>query len=160
MHGCTPKDGVYHTVTKSDGACIFEVDGRPVVELINEMYGNEEWREQTPVRRLSLGVNYGEKFGEMHESNFVNRLIGGVLPGDVGIALFEPDLEDLFGLYIDCAGRAASESDTLAEEAGEVAAVFKQHEVPLLGFYTGVEIAPLLGESRGLDWTGVLMLFT
>jgi len=29
----------------------------------------------------------------------------------------------------------------------------------LLGFYSGVEIAPFLGRSRGLDWTGVLLLF-
>jgi len=29
----------------------------------------------------------------------------------------------------------------------------------LLGFYSGVEVAPLLGKSRGLDWTGVLLVF-
>jgi hypothetical protein len=27
-----------------------------------------------------------------------------------------------------------------------------------LGFYSGVEIAPLMGRSRGLDWTGVLVV--
>ena len=31
------------------------------------------------------------------------------------------------------------------------------HNVPLLGFDFGVEVAPLLGKSRGLDWTGVLL---
>jgi hypothetical protein len=30
--------------------------------------------------------------------------------------------------------------------------------VPLLGFYSGVEVAPVRGASRGLDWTGVLLL--
>ena len=29
---------------------------------------------------------------------------------------------------------------------------------PLLGFYSGVEIAPFEGYSRPLDWTGVLAL--
>ena len=28
--------------------------------------------------------------------------------------------------------------------------------VPFLGFYSGVEIAPVRGISRPLDWTGVL----
>ena len=32
-------------------------------------------------------------------------------------------------------------------------------EVPLLGFYSGVEIAPLMGRAQPLDWTGVLTLF-
>ena len=31
---------------------------------------------------------------------------------------------------------------------------------PLLGFFSGVEIAPIRGRSRPLDWTGVLALFT
>lgn len=31
-------------------------------------------------------------------------------------------------------------------------------DVPLLGFYSGVEIAPLMGKSRGLDWTAVLLI--
>ena len=57
----------------------------------------------------------------------------------------------VFGLYIDCAGRTAHFSETLTEEAREVMAVFNQYHVPLLGFYSGVEVAPFLGESRGLD---------
>ena len=28
--------------------------------------------------------------------------------------------------------------------------------VPLIGFYSGVEIAPVNGRSRSLDWTAVL----
>ncbi len=63
-----------------------------------------------------------------------------------------------FGLDIDCAGRTASYSDTLTEEASEVQAVLNHHNVPLLGFDSGVEVAPLLGKSRGLDWTGVLLV--
>jgi small ligand-binding sensory domain FIST len=62
----------------------------------------------------------------------------------------------VFGLYIDCAGRTAAVSETLTEEASEVRDLFKQSGIPLLGFYSGVEVAPLLGKSRGLDWTGVL----
>ena len=64
----------------------------------------------------------------------------------------------VFGLYIDCAGRTANYSNTTIEEASEVQKVFNRYDTPLLGFYSGVEIAPLIGKSRGLDWTGVLMV--
>ena len=50
-------------------------------------------------------------------------------------------------------------SETLTEEAAEVQKVFNQYNTPLLGFYSGVEVSPLLGSSRGLDWTGVLLVF-
>jgi hypothetical protein len=196
MHGCTPKDGIYYTITKMDGQYLFEVDGRPVVEMINEAYGSDEWQKQNPVGTLTIGVNHGDKFGEFNEGHYVNRLISGTLPDGEGIVLFEPDLEvgteiqfmlrdsvetvesakkytedlmnrissdgkkPVFGLYIDCAGRAAGYSNTLSEEASEVQKVFNKYDTPLLGFYSGVEIAPLMGKSRGLDWTGVLLVLT
>ena len=31
---------------------------------------------------------------------------------------------------------------------------------PLLGIYSGVEIGPIHGEVKPMDWTGVLCLFT
>jgi len=68
-------------------------------------------------------------------------------------------LDPLFALYIDCAGRTSAWSGAEVEEA----AVLQRElagQVPLLGFYSGVEIAPLFGRSRPLDWTGVLTMFT
>ncbi|MDY6988887.1 MAG: FIST N-terminal domain-containing protein [Thermodesulfobacteriota bacterium] len=194
MHGCAPLDGIYHTITKIKGSVVYEVDGLPVVKLIDETYGNRNWRHQVPLRRLTIGVNHGEKYGPFEEGHYVNRVIAGSLPHGQGIVLFEPDLEEgtqivfmlrdsakmiesarknaeglmeevlahgrrpAFGLYIDCAGRAAHISETLSEEAREVQDVFNRQGTPLLGFYSGVEVAPLLGKSRGLDWTGVLMI--
>jgi hypothetical protein len=196
MHGCLPKDGIYHTITKSRGPVIYELDGKPIVPFIDEQYGMRDWRRQLPVKRLTLGVNHGDKFGDFREENFVNRLIAGVLPDGEGIVIFEPDLAEgteimfmlrnnktmmesatknsselmeeiasngkkaAFGLYIDCAGRTANASDALIEEASEIQKVFNRHDTPLLGFYSGVEIAPLLGKSRGLDWTAVLLVLT
>ena len=76
----------------------------------------------------------------------------------------------MFALYIDCAGRTSAFSGADVEEAAilqyrqSARADLEQAELgpetPLLGFYSGVEIAPLLGRSRPLDWTGVLTLFT
>jgi hypothetical protein len=67
--------------------------------------------------------------------------------------------QPVFALYIDCAGRASAFSGCESEEASILQAELKP-QIPLLGFYSGVEIAPLLGRSRPLDWTGVLTLFT
>ena len=194
MHGCIPKDGIYHTITKSEGSIIYEVDGKPIVATIDEQYGSKDWRNQVPVARLTLGMNRGDKYEDFKEVNYVNRLIAGVLPGERGIVLFEPDLKEgtkfqfmlrnnkkmiasaressekliakivsdkkqpVLGFYIDCAGRAAKASDTLTEEASYVQNTFNTAGVPLFGFYSGVEIAPFREKSRGLDWTGVLLV--
>jgi hypothetical protein len=68
-------------------------------------------------------------------------------------------LKPAFALYIDCAGRTSAFSGSEIEEASVLQAELGR-EIPLLGFYSGVEIAPLMGKSRPLDWTGVLTLFT
>jgi small ligand-binding sensory domain FIST len=192
MHGCSPLDGVYHTITKIEGPIIRELNGRPIVEILDELFGNREWRGQTPVNYLTLGVNYGERYGEPKESDYVNRLMIGVLPDGSGVTLFEPDFAEglevqfmlrdtrkmvesardnalalfeeitkagkrpVFALYIDCAGRTMGYSSSTVEESAEVQRTCNHYGVPLLGLFTGVEIAPLLGRLRGLDWTGVL----
>ncbi len=194
MHGCSPLDGVYHRITKIQGSYIYELDGKPIVEMIDELFGNQDWRNQHPVDLLTIGKNFGERFGEPKEANYVNRLITGVLPNGEGIGIFEPDFEEgteiqfmlrdttkmiesaksnstelieqikaegrkaLFGMYIDCAGRTAKYLNTKIEEASEIQEVLNHYNIPLLGFYSGVEIAPLLKKSRGLDWTGVLLI--
>lgn len=194
MHGCTPLDGMYHRITKKEGSIIYELDNKPIVKMIDDIYGNQNWRTQKPVSLLTIGTNHGERFKEPEESDYVNRLIIGALPDGEGVCLFEPDFEEgtevqfmlrdseamidsakknsgqlmeqiikdgkkpLLGIYIDCAGRAANYLNISTEEAHEVQKAFNQYKTPLLGFYSGVEIAPLLQKSRGLDWTGVLLV--
>ncbi len=197
MHGCVPLDGIYHRITTMEGQIIYELDGIPVVTLIDRIFGNAQWQEERPVVNcLTIGVNYGERFGVPREGDYVNRLITGVTPDRKGIAMFEPDLavgmevqfmvrdnrmmhqsvrddtaellgriaadgrRPFFGIYIDCAGRTAEQSFSAEEEAAEVQRQLCASSVPLFGFYSGVEIAPLLGRSRGLDWTGVLLILT
>lgn len=63
--------------------------------------------------------------------------------------------DNLVGLYIDCAGRASARSGADVEEA-ELVQTGLDPDIPLLGFYSGVEVAPFDGYSRSLDWTGVL----
>lgn len=64
----------------------------------------------------------------------------------------------MWALYIDCAGRSAPFHGTRASEASIVRQSVGA-DIPFLGFYSGVEIAPFLGRSRPLDWTGVLVCF-
>jgi hypothetical protein len=69
------------------------------------------------------------------------------------------DEQPLFALYIDCAGRsmpfAGVEEDESAPVREQIGAL-----CPLLGFYSGIEIAPFIGRARPLDWTGVLLVCT
>jgi len=195
-HGCTPLGGVYYKITKMEGSVIYELDDRPVTQVIDNIYGGKSWREQHPVKLLTIGVDSGDKFTMPDESTCVNRLILGALPNGEGISIFEPDLQNgtmmrfmirdtdemmksakanaeaimarikakgerpVFGLYIDCAGRTSEYQNITAEEASIVQDVFNRDDVPLFGFYSGVEIAPMPEKSRGLDWTGVLTVFT
>jgi hypothetical protein len=64
-----------------------------------------------------------------------------------------------FALYIDCAGRAAAYCGTEREEAEEVQRVIGGR-MPLLGMYSGVEIARVGKQIQALDWTGVLCVFS
>lgn len=195
MHGCIPLDGVYRTITKMKGDIIYELDGKPIVPMINQLFGNAQWQDERPIiTNLTIGVNHGDRFGKPNESHYVNRLITGVVHDGAGIGMFEADLsvdqqiqfmirdnrmmmksvrdnvpelmskiksegrKPFFALYIDCGGRTAKQSVTEEEEAAEIQKVLQHAGVPFLGFYSGVEIAPMMGRSRGLDWTGVLII--
>jgi hypothetical protein len=64
-----------------------------------------------------------------------------------------------FALYIDCIGRTSVYSSTEKEEAEEVQRVIGS-KIPLLGMYSGVEIAKVGKDIQALDWTGVLCVFS
>ena len=65
----------------------------------------------------------------------------------------------IFAIYIDCAGRAKTYSGTEREESEEVQRVIGS-KMPLLGMYSGVEIAKVGDDMQALDWTGVLCVFS
>ncbi len=64
-----------------------------------------------------------------------------------------------FTFYIDCAGRAAAYSGMEGEEAEEVQKIIGSR-MPLLGVYTGTEIAKVGGDMQAMVWTGVLCVFS
>lgn len=91
LHGCQPFNLVEHRITDIYGQFLYQLDGRPVMDVIDELYGHQEWRTQSTLRELSLGVYCGNKTEPLQERFFKNRLISGILPDDAGIILFEPD---------------------------------------------------------------------
>jgi hypothetical protein len=191
VHGCKPS-GRYHTITKTEGNVVLEIDGKPAVDAIAQLLGPESYKswEDYPFF-VTLGVNKGDKFGEFREEDYANRLVMGIDKDRGGLIMFEPDLKpgaevqlmrrsidfayigerakDLldrvgdrhpfFALYIDCAGRASAYSGTEREEAEEVQKVIGS-KMPLLGVYSGVEIARVGENMQALDWTGVLCVFS
>ncbi len=65
-----------------------------------------------------------------------------------------------FAMYVDCMGRAAAYCGSAEEEGSEIQKVFGSR-MPLLGMYTGVEIAPVgSAPQQALDWSGVLCVFS
>ena len=134
-----------------------------------EKYG--PYDEESYVSRLIVGIVPEERAIVLFEADFESgtefqfmrrndQLMAASAEAGCVAALEqvrEGGREPFFALYIDCAGRSAAFSGTDEEEASIVQRILGP-DLPLLGLYSGVEIAPLLGQSRGLDWTGVLML--
>jgi len=193
MHGCRPA-GRYHEVTRADGPVVLEMDGRPALQVLQEMLGPDSGlAPEDYAFFVTLGVNKGDKFAEYREENYANRMCIGVDAARNGLIMFENDLipgtsvqlmrrsmdfsylkprtDELFArvsatgrrpllaFYIDCAGRAAAYCGLDAEEADEVRKAIPSG-VPLLGVYSGVEIARVGGQPQALDWTGVLCLLS
>lgn len=190
MHGCHPASS-YHTVTRAEKNVIYEIDGEPALDKVQEIMGNDPsltWKDLAFF--LTLGVNYGDKYGPFVEENYVNRMCMRVDKAQKAIVLFEPDLVEgsqfqimrrkvdfdyihfnvnklmnalegkkpIFALYINCTGRCAAYSGMEQEEAAEIQKAMG--DIPLLGFYSALEIGSVGGCAVGLNWTGVLCLFT
>ena len=93
MHGCVP-GGSYHTITKSEGPVIYEIDDKPALEVIAELLDHdmeEHWRDYSFF--ITLGMNRGDKYGEFKEENYVNRLCLKADRKNKALVMFEPDLE-------------------------------------------------------------------
>jgi diguanylate cyclase (GGDEF)-like protein len=189
MHGCRPASR-YYTVTKADGPVILEINGRPAIEFMDGILGpgivpdqypfflifginhGERWGEYDEnnyASRLCLGLDKARGGivmfePDMHEGTEFQLMLRS-LDLDYMVpkieALFDrlDGREPVFAMYFDCAGRCAGYGGVDIEDAYALHRTIGSR-VPLLGLYTGVEIASLGGRPRGLDWTGVLCLFS
>lgn len=145
----------------------------PFSVLIGSKTGNQysQYDEADYVNRLIIGVDTDKQSLHLFETDFgegtdvqlmlrdnptmldsVERGVAQLLAESGGT---EPDL----ALYFNCAGRAGISCGSEEEDAATVQSMLGKR-MPLLGCYVGREIAPFLGRSRPLDWTGVLSLLT
>ena len=189
MHGCRPASS-YYTVTKADKQTILEINGQPALRFIGGVTGSAlppegypffltfgvnkgdkwgEFDEDAYANRLCLAVDKEREGLVMFEPDMVEGTEFQIMYRSLDLDYIAPKLEPLFArldgrrpvfaLYINCAGRAAGYAGSDLEDALEIQRAVADR-VPLLGMYTGVEIAPVRGRPRGLDWTGVFCLFS
>ena len=189
MHGCKPSSG-YHTVTKAEQNVVLEIDGKPALDLVGELLGPDfgwesyplfvtlgenkgdkfgPFREEDYANHLCMALDRERRGLVMFEPNLapgcevqlMRRSIDFEYIGKRAGALLGA-LEDrlpFLALYIDCAGRASVYCGTEREEGEEVQKVVGPR-MPLLGMYSGVEIAKVGRGIEPLDWTGVLCVFS
>ena len=189
MHGCRPATS-YYTVTKADGQTILEINNRPALEFLDSILGHAipveaypfflilglnrgdkwgEFDENSYANRLCLALDKERGGIVMFEPDFVAGTEFQVMYRSLDLDYMAPRIEEIFSrakdrtpvfaLYIDCAGRAAGYGGVDMEDAVIVQKAVADR-VPLLGIYTGVEIARVENTPRGLDWTGVFCLLS
>jgi len=127
------------------------------------------FREEDYANRLALAVDHERRALVMFENDLkagseiqlMRRSIDfdyiGRRANDLLDRLADRNL--ILAVYIDCAGRASAYCGTEREEGAEVQRIVGAR-VPLLGMYSGVEIAKVGSDLQVLDWTGVLCVFS
>jgi diguanylate cyclase (GGDEF)-like protein len=146
-------------------------DQYPFFLLFGINYGERwgEYEEDNYASRLCFGIDRERGGIIMFESDMVEGTEFQIMFRTFDLEYMKPKFASLFdrlngrkpvfAMYIDCAGRCAGYGGTDLEDALVLQQVVG-NRVPVLGIYTGVEIASIAGRPRGLDWTGVFCLFS
>jgi len=190
MHGCKPASDYHTITKISHNLILEIDDKPATQVVSEYLGNPEKVDWRSAMFFITLGMNKGEKYGPFKEEYYVNRMVMGMDDETKGLALVEGDLlagnefqfmrrciepgivkersielvnsiggrRPLFALYISCAGRIRKIFGSEKEEAEEVQEAIGN--IPLLGIYSGVEIAKVRGSIMPLDWTGVLCLFS
>lgn len=179
----------YRTITAADGPAVLGIDGLPALEVLEGMVGSDLRWEDFPLT-VTLGVNSGQKFGELQDADYANYLCVAVdrerralimsdtflRPGtQVQLMRRHMDFREVrraadtlldglrerafLALYIDCAGRASAYVGTPGEEAEQIQRAVGA-DLPLLGLYSGSEIARVGNSLRRLNHAGILCVFS
>lgn len=127
------------------------------------------FREEDYANRLCIGVDKARKGLIMFENDLKPGMKVQLMRRSIDFDYVGQRTKELldraagrtprFAFYIDCAGRAAAYCGIDEEEADQVRQALPGN-IPLLGVYSGVEIARVGSDIQALDWTGVLCLFS
>jgi hypothetical protein len=180
----------YREITGVDGPTVLQIDNRPALEVIEELVGPDLRWENYPLTvtlGVNKGDKFGD-FREEDYANYlciaVDRERRGLVMSDTYLrpgmqcqlmrrhmdfeeirkrasALVDSvrDRRPFLALYIDCAGRTSAYVGTDREEAEEIQKAVGP-DLPLLGLYSGSEIARVGDGVQRLNHTGVLAIFT
>lgn len=128
-----------------------------------------EFKEENYANRLCMAIDKSRNALVMFEPDLVagsevrlmRRSIDFAYIGTRATTLLDrvSGRNPFLAIYIDCAARASTYCGTEREEAEEVQRVVGSR-IPLLGMYSGVEIAKVGADMQALDWTGVLCVFS
>jgi len=190
MHGCQPATGYYtvtradhQVILEIDGQPALAFMNRllggfvrpedyPFSLILGVNKSEDKWApfdEDSYANRLCLGLDLERDGLVMFEPDMVEGTEFQIMYRSLNLDYIPPRVAALFdalggrrpvfATYINCAGRAAGYAGIDIEDA-----VIIQREIagraPLLGLYSGVEIAAVKGRPESLDWTGVLTLFS
>lgn len=190
MHGCTPMGSYHtitasegpavleidgrpalHVVDEILGPAARAWEEYPLLLMLGVNRGDKfgPFREADYATRLCLNIDRERQALIMFEPDLVPGSEIQLMRSNVDITYIDRQVAVLFdrlegrtpvfALYIDCAGRAKRFAGTDHEEAEALQRALGDR-VPLLGFYSGVEIARVGSVMQALDLTGVLCLFS
>ncbi len=180
----------YREITAVDGPAVLGIDGRPALTVIEEMLGPtmgwkdfplvltfginngdlyDTYREDRYANYLCVAVDPSRKALIMSDTYLAAGMTFQLMRRQMNFdairrfanSLVESvgDRRPLLALYIDCAGRASQYIGGNREEAAEI-----QHalgtEIPLIGVYSGSEIARVGKSVRRLNHAGVLAILS
>lgn len=132
----------------------------------------EAFKEENYANRLCIGIDADRAGLVMFEPDLKPGMDVQLMRRSIGVEYMKDCLDAItdrigsrrpvFALYIDCAGRAKALCGMEQEEAAEVQKWARSFNspLPLLGIYSGVEIAKVGADMQALDWTGVLNVFS
>jgi hypothetical protein len=93
IHGCSPASS-YKKITRAEGPMLYEIENRPVVEVVDELLGNSSIKWSEFALYITFGLNRGEKFGPFREVDYANRVCLAVDEQQKAMVMFEPDLKE------------------------------------------------------------------
>jgi hypothetical protein len=150
---------------------VTSIDDFPLLVTLGVNRGDRygEYREEDYANRLCVAVDHERRGLVMFEPDLSKGDEVQLMRRSINLDYIGQRISDalrrndgarpVFALYIDCLGRAARYCGSDQEEAAEVQRQLGP-DIPLLGFYSGVEIGRVGDTVQALDWTGVLCLFT
>lgn len=166
--------GIERLVTKSNKNILFELDGKPALELYKSFLGEyakdlpssgllfplnlRTKRNDEPVVRTILGVNEEEQSltfaGDIPEGSYVrlmkanfDRLIDGAIGAAEATIKNHGDNKPSLAILISCVGRKLVLKQMVEEEVEGVSEVLGK-ETCLAGFYSYGEISPFSNEVK------------